>query len=352
MRVETEEYLDFSQVLLKPKRSKLTSRSQADVTRYFSFLYAQNEMVVTPIIAANMDSVGTKKAAEVLAKHNMLCALHKFYTLEEYVSHFACKIESENSFYTIGTRPEDLDKYLSTVEKIGYFPNICVDIANGYSESYVDFIARLRDLVTYKCVIMAGNVATPEITEELIMNGADIVKAGIGSGAMCTTRSVTGVGVPQFSCVAECADAAHGVGGMLCSDGGITCPGDVVKAFGAGADFVMVGSEFAGHTENSGIMTYTDGELDDIKIYGMSSSTAQAKHYAGKKPYRSSEGRTANVKFRGYLQETIEYYLGGLRSGMTYIGADKIKEIPKRATFIKVSKILNETYSARTEGIR
>ena len=345
MRIETEEYLDFSQVLLKPKRSKLTSRLQANITRNFKFLYSNIDFNdCTPIIAANMTTVGTFETAKVLSDNAMPTCIHKFYNIDELEAFF--KIDTNREFfYTMGSGQEEYDKYVTLVSKIGYTPNVCIDVANGYSESFVKYVSKVRAFVENNATIMAGNVATPEITEELILNGADIVKAGIGSGALCTTRSVTGVGIPQFSCVAECADAAHGVGGMLCSDGGITCPGDVVKAFGAGADFVMVGSEFAGHTENS-------DSGNNVTIYGMSSSMAQEKHYTENKSYRSSEGREAVIEFRGDIQDTLNYYFGGLRSGMTYIGAQNIKEIPKRATFIKVSKILNETHLHNTVRIK
>jgi GMP reductase len=215
-------------------------------------------------------------------------------------------------------------------------------------EKFVEFCSQARAYVGSNAIIMAGNVVTPEITEELILNGVDIVKVGIGSGAHCTTRIVAGVGYPQLSAVIECADAAHGLGGLICSDGGITNPGDMVKAFGAGADFVMIGSEFAGHYESGGEEIYDDGELVGKVTYGMSSSTAMEKHYGKMESYRSSEGRTSIVPFRGFIKNTVEYYLGGLRSGMTYVGAKSLKELSKRTTFIRVNRVLNEKYERDT----
>lgn len=339
-----EEYLDFSQVLLKPKRSTLSSRKEAITERTFKLPYCKHSITGIPIMSANMDTVTTFDASRVLSNFGMFSVLHKHYSVNEYVNFY----ESANPdmiFHSMGISDNDIDKYWKIKQELGFFPNVCIDIANGYSEKFVDLVSRFRDIIKEEAVIMAGNVATPEIVEELILRGADIVKVGIGSGAMCTTRHVTGVGVPQFSCAKECSSAAHGVNGHVCSDGGITSPGDVVKALGAGADFVMVGSQFAGHKENT-------KDVNDIKIYGMSSSTAMNKYNGGVAEYRSSEGRTASIEYRGNLEDTIKYYLGGLRSGMTYIGASSVKDIPKRATFIKVSNILNELHSKDTITIR
>jgi len=347
MRIETEEYLDFSQVLLKPKRSTLTSRADVNVTRDYTFKYCKIGDSLSPIIASNMSSVGSMAAARVLNDYDMLTALHKFYSKEKLVQFYLSLIRPRKEFFTIGLRNEDVTKYNFVADSVGYKPNICIDIANGYSEKFVKYVSEAREYLGDEAILMVGNVATPEITEELILNGADIVKVGIGSGAMCTTRSVTGVGIPQFTAAAECSDAAHGVGGMICSDGGITCPGDMVKALGTGADFVMLGTEFAAHDEN----THND-DFECATVYGMSSSHAMGLHYTEQKDYRSSEGRVASIKKRGPLESTIKYYLGGLRSGMTYIGANKVEEIPDRATFIKVSKILNENYSQDTVRIR
>lgn len=351
MRVEEQEYLDFSNVLLKPKRSKLASRSEVDLNRDFAFPHAKRSWSGIPIIAANMDTVATIEAANVLSKNSMGTALHKHFTIDELVDYFS--LYRDCVFYTLGTSDDDMTKFDAFRKRAGYLPNICIDVANGYSEAFIDFCKRFRDKIGDKAIVMAGNVATPEIVEELLLNAVDIVKIGIGSGAQCMTRYVTGVGVPQLTSVMDCADAAHGVKGTICSDGGITSPGDVMKAFGAGADFVMIGSAFAGHDESGGDLVY-DKDMNIIgrTTYGMSSGTAMKKYHNGVAKYRSSEGRTSTVPYRGSLQETIDYYLGGLRSGMTYIGASRIKEVSKRATFIKVRNVLNETYRETTQSIR
>ena len=351
MRIEETIRLDFDDVLLKPKRSTLTSRKQVSLERTYKFLHSTSSWSAIPIIAANMDTVGTFEIADALINSNLVTAIHKHYSVDELVSFFnnvERQQHSSNLFYSIGTGAADWEKHLEVVKQIGWQPNLCIDVANGYSEGFIGFCAKARDILGENATIMAGNVVTPEVTEELLLKGVDIVKVGIGPGAMCTTRQVTGVGFPQLSATIECADAAHGLGGHICADGGIKSPGDVVKAFGAGADFVMIGSEFAGHDESGGEDVYDDGLLIGKQTYGMSSSTAMKKHYGDMATYRSSEGRTAVVPYRGPIENTVNYYLGGLRSGMTYVGASKLKELSKRTTFIRVNRILNETYEHST----
>ena len=215
---------------------------------------------------------------------------------------------------------------------------ICIDVANGYSERFSKYVKNIRKEYPDK-VIIAGNVVTGEMTEELILNGADIVKVGIGPGSVCTTRIQTGVGYPQLSAVIECADAAHGVGGFIMADGGCTCPGDVAKAFGGGADFVMLGGMLAGHDECSGQVV--NGQK---QFYGMSSSEAMDKYSGGVAKYRSSEGKSVNVPYRGPVSDTASSILGGLRSACTYIGANAIKHMPKCTTFVRVNQQSNEIY--------
>lgn len=338
MRIEEQTYLDFSDVLLKPKRSTLKSRSDVNIHREFQFPYSKTTLYKIPIMNSNMDTVGNVNTMKALSSKSMISIPHKHFTVEESLK----SLEYFTRFVSIGSSKDDIEKYKQIYRRFQIYPDICLDVANGYTESFVDTISILRDYVKDNAIIMAGNVATPEMTEELILKGADIVKIGIGSGAMCTTRRVAGVGIPQLTSVIECADAAHGIKGLVCSDGGITCPADMVKAFAAGADFVMIGSQLAGHIDNSEIV---DGK---VKIYGMSSSTAMDKYNGGVAHYRSSEGRTAEIPVKGYLTDTIDYYLGGLRSAMTYIGAKEIKEISKRATFIKVNRTLNNIYDKET----
>lgn len=351
MKIEDSIKLDFSDVLIKPKRSTLSSRKEAQLERTFTFKYSSKKWNAVPVVAANMDTTGTFEIANELSFYNLVTALHKHYTLEElyeYVSQLHLKTISDNLFVSIGIGNDDWNKYVALCSKLNFRPNVCIDVANGYMEKFVDFCKKARDYVGDSAIIMAGNVVSSEMTEELILNGVDIVKVGIGSGAHCTTRVVAGVGYPQLSAIIDCADAAHGLGGHICSDGGITNPGDMVKAFGAGADFVMIGSEFAGHDESGGEEIYDDGEIVGKVTYGMSSSTAMKKHYGKVDEYRSSEGRTSVVPYRGPILGTLQYYMGGLRSGMTYVGAKSLKELSKRTTFIRVNRVLNEKYENST----
>ena len=351
MKIEEAIKLDFSDVLIKPKRSTLTSRKDADITRTFSFKYSSKSWSGIPVISANMDTTRTFEIANVLSSANLVTALHKHYTVNELYDYITAQPSAyidNNIFLSLGIGEVEWQKYLDLTNRLGFNPNLCIDIANGYLEKFVGFCENARNTLGNDTIIMAGNVVTPEITEELILKGVDIVKVGIGPGAMCTTRQVAGVGYPQLSAIIECADAAHGLGGHICADGGIKCPGDLVKAFGAGADFVMVGSEFAGHDESGGDEVREQGELVGKITYGMSSSTAMKKHYGKVDSYRSSEGRTSIVPYRGPILNTVQYYLGGLRSGLTYVGAAKLKELSKRTTFIRVNRILNETYESST----
>ncbi len=349
MRIEEQVKLDFKDVLIRPKRSTLKSRSEVELQREYSFRNSGQIWQGVPVIAANMDHTGTFAMAEVLHQHGMLTALSKFASVEDWQG-----LSSENpdalnyTMVSSGVREEDfelLQKIMSAVA----VPFICLDVANGYSQRFVDFIKRVRECFPDK-IIVAGNVVTGEMTEELILSGADIVKVGIGPGSVCTTRKKTGVGYPQLSAVIECADAAHGLRGHVCSDGGCTVPGDVAKAFAAGADFVMLGGMFAGHDECGGEVIEEGGRTFK-RFYGMSSAEAMKKYHGGVAEYRSSEGKSVDVPYRGPVEHTILDILGGLRSTCTYVGAQQLKELSKRTTFIRVTQQLNEIYTAyQVEG--
>ena len=327
MRLEEEIKLDFSDVLIRPKRSTLVSRKEAVLTRKFKFKHTDETWEGIPIIAANMDHTGTIKMAEALSKHKMLTALCKF---EEF-----------------GNNP-DLHYLMRT---IGLDDNldfespkwICIDVANGYTERFYDYVEKVRKKHS-RSIIVAGNVCTPEGTEQMIMAGADICKVGIGPGSVCITRKQTGVGYPQLSAIIECADAAHGLGGHIVGDGGCTVPGDIAKAFGGGADFVMLGGMLAGHAECKGERV-GNHRGSKMKFYGMSSEDAQITYYGEKKEHRASEGKTVYVDYKGSVKDTIQEILGGLRSACTYAGAKQLKDLPKTTTFVRVSRQLNEIYS-------
>lgn len=346
----SEVKLDFKDVLIRPKRSTLASRSQVSLDRAMEFAHSKKTLDCVPIIAANMDTVGTFEVAEVLARRKCLTALHKHYTVEEWKAWAETPGGKATLPYiaaSTGILDKDMDKLANLLKAVPEIPMICLDVANGYAERFVHCIRSVRSQYPDK-TIMAGNVVTQEMTEELILSGADIVKVGIGPGSVCTTRKQTGVGYPQLSSVLECADAAHGLGGRVVSDGGCTCPGDVAKAFGAGADMVMLGGMLAGHEECAG-ETVQEGEEYFKIFYGMSSDTAMSKHAGGVAEYRSSEGKTVRVPYRGPIDETIRDILGGVRSACTYVGASELKELPKRTTFIRVSQQLNTVFTESTK---
>ena len=354
MKIENDIKLDFSDVLIRPKRTVLSSRSQVSLDREFKFPHSTSKWIGVPIMAANMDTTGTFDVMNVLSKHNMLTCLTKFYNRDNYDDNLPkCPLQNYNGIVSTGISDKDFEKlceiidWKKTLKPIDGKPVlnwVCVDVANGYMQKVVEFCQKVRKKYS-DVILIAGNVATREMTEELIINGkVDIVKVGIGPGSACLTRLKTGVGMPQLSCIIECADAAHGAGGLIIADGGITCPGDMAKAFGGGADFVMVGGQFAGHDENPGEMVEENGKKFKL-FYGMSSEHAMNKHYGKMEKYRSSEGRVIKIKYRGPLENTVLDYLGGLRSTCTYINATCIKHIPKCTTFVRVNNQLNLIYA-------
>ncbi|XP_003745719.1 GMP reductase 2 [Galendromus occidentalis] len=338
--------LDFQDVLIRPKRSELSSRSEVSLQRTFKFRNSKRELSGVPVIAANMDTVGTFEMASTLAKSELFTAIHKHYTVDQW-EQFAQNQPETLSRVAVssGSSEADFEKLQKILAAVPQLQIICLDVANGYSDNFALFVRRVRNVYPNH-VILAGNVVTGEIVDELIRSGADVVKVGIGPGSVCTTRKKTGVGYPQLSAVLECADAAHGLGGHIISDGGCTCPGDVAKAFGAGADFVMLGGMLAGHEESGGETIEVDGKKYKT-FYGMSSATAMEKYHGGVAEYRASEGKTIQMPYRGPVQQTISDVLGGLRSACTYTGSAKIKELPRRTTFIRVSRQLNEIFSGR-----
>jgi GMP reductase len=342
MRIENDVKLDFSDVLIRPKRSVLKSRVEVALEREFRFRHSGTTWQGIPIIAANMDHTGTFAMATALAEHQLLTGLDKFISPEEWQA-FATKNPAALAAccISLGIGENDLTKLQETLALVNV-PFICLDVANGYTERFVACLERIRELFPKK-VIMAGNVVTGEMVEELILSGADIVKIGIGPGSVCTTRQKTGVGYPQLSAIIECADAAHGLGGQVCADGGCVTPGDVAKAFAAGADFVMLGGMMAGHDECSGDIIEEEGKKYK-RFYGMSSAEAMEKHHGSVAQYRASEGRSVNIPYRGPVKNTILDILGGLRSTCTYVGAHRLKELSKRTTFIRVAHQLNEAF--------
>jgi GMP reductase len=376
MRIEEDIKLDYKDVLIRPKRSTLGSRKEVDLQRGFTFRNYKGETTDyrhyrgTPIMASNMDGVGTFEMADVLATGGIFTCLVKTYSVNELVDYFDQDDRSHDPARTeyvamsIGITDADHAKFRDVYEQTGSrLKYVCIDVANGYSERFAQFVKEFRNQYP-NIVIIAGNVVTGEMTEELILSGADIVKVGIGPGSVCTTRIQTGVGYPQLSAVIECADAAHGLGGHVIADGGCTCPGDVAKAFAAGADFVMLGGMLAGHDEGGGevitkiyetdeVTKTDDGFYDSVyeekqfvQFYGMSSNAANTKHFGGLKDYRSSEGREVLVPYRGDVAATVQDLLGGLRSTCTYAGAIRLKHLMRCTTFVRCTQQFNGVYAS------
>lgn len=351
MRIESDVKLDYSSVLIRPKRSTLGSRKSVDLHRGFNF---RNYKPVTdqpeqkhwrgvPIMASNMDGVGSFEVADKLAQDGMFTCLVKTYSAMQLVGFFDDPDKPQRKefvAYSMGITEEDHDKFRLVYEQAPDIKYVCIDVANGYSERFLEFVKQFRTLYPH-IVIIAGNVVTADQTQELILNGADIVKVGIGPGSVCTTRIKTGVGYPQLSAVIECADAAHGLGGHIIADGGCTCPGDVAKAFAGGADFVMLGGMLAGHEEGGGLVNV---KAKTVQFYGMSSDTAMNKHSGGVADYRSSEGRTVQVKYKGLVRDTVKDMLGGLRSTCTYVGAPTLKQLSKCTTFVRCTQQFNGVF--------
>ena len=376
MRIEEDIKLDYKDVLIRPKRSTLGSRKEVDLERGFTFRNYKGETTDyrhyrgVPIMASNMDGVGTFEMADVLATGGIFTCLVKTYSVNELVGYFDQDDRSHDPARTefvamsIGITDRDHAKFRDVYEQTGSkLKYVCIDVANGYSERFAQFVKEFRSQYPH-IVIIAGNVVTGEMTEELILSGADIVKVGIGPGSVCTTRIQTGVGYPQLSAVIECADAAHGLGGHIIADGGCTCPGDVAKAFAGGADFVMLGGMLAGHDQGGGeIITkyYKTNEVDVhdngdhvsvreekkfVQFYGMSSNAANEKHFGGLKDYRSSEGREVLVPYRGDVAATVQDLLGGLRSTCTYAGALRLKHLMRCTTFVRCTQQFNGVYAS------
>lgn len=388
MKIIEDVKLDFDDVLIRPKRSQVTSRRDVDLIRNFSFPHSGRVLECVPIVAANMDTVGSFNMADTMTKNNCVTCLHKHYDAQEYVDFYSNSnyVRKALTFFSIGTGSADLEKLIWVSEQLNYkadkkeweqslmsrdeAPNICVDVANGYTEQFVKTLSKIRQKFP-RSIIMAGNVVTPEMTEELIMHGGvDIVKVGIGSGSVCTTRLKAGVGYPQLSAIMECADAAHGVGGHVCSDGGCKTPADVSKAIGAGSDFVMLGGMLAGSSDCDGEWKYeykcktktmdisshtdwyqsvdpgypTEKRKVSLKFYGMSSREAMEKHNGGVADYRTSEGKCVEIPYKGLTQNVLSDILGGLRSACTYVGAFLLKDLTKKTTFIRVNNTHNTIY--------
>ena len=327
MLINEEIKLDYSDVLIRPKRSTMSSRGEVNLERTHKFLWSKKEWSGIPIMSANMDTVGTPSMHTVLSKHNMVTCPARHY-LKNSTKEFKGK---EDNICWFG----GIDEIDSLKEVQSGF--IGLDVANGYTIRFVDAVKKLRE----KCpdaTIAAGNVVTADMTQELVLAGADIVKVGIGPGSVCTTRIKTGIGYPQLSAVIECADAAHGLNAHIIADGGCVSSGDIVKAFAGGADFVMIGGMLAGHDECEGKV-----ENGFMEFYGMASESAMDKH-DNHNSYRGAEGKTVKIPHRGRVDDTIKDILSGIRSACTYVGANSLRTLSKCTTFVRVNNTHNTIY--------
>jgi GMP reductase len=375
MHIDHDLKLDYSNVLIRPKRSTLSSRKEVSLEREFNFRNSEYDYKGVPIMASNMDGVGTFDVADELAKQGLFTCLVKTSSKEDLIEFFKGEEwRTDSVAMSVGIAAQDYDKFVQVKNAVGdKLKYLCIDVANGYTERFVEHIRFIREKYS-DITIIAGNVVTADQTQELILNGADIIKVGLGSGSVCTTRLQTGVGYPQLSAVMECADAAHGLGGHIIADGGCICPGDVAKAFAAGADFVMLGGMLAGTDQGGGeVITkiYSTGEMirtnasengmsgtipftsfwapvveekKFVQFYGMSSDTANEKHFGGLKNYRSSEGRTVTVPYKGDIRPVVQDILGGIRSTCTYAGALSLKQLSKCTTFVRCSDTHNRVF--------
>ena len=343
MLIEDDIKLDYSDVLIRPKRSTLTSRFDVDLSRTYTFYHSDKEWTGVPIMSSNMDATGTFEMHEELSPHGMVTCIArhqnrdgKLWT-QMYRRDYLCVMSGIS------------DKEISEIVGVANtFPDVAfvgLDVANGYTINFVDAIKRLREHLP-KATMIAGNVVTGDMVMELILAGVDIVKVGIGGGSVCTTRTKTGIGYPQLSAVIECADAAHGIGGHIIADGGCNSSGDIVKAFAAGADFVMIGGMLAGHDECDGELVFEDDNPEPVgmQFYGMASKTAMDRHGHSNREYRGEEGKTVIVPYRGPVKDTVADILGGIRSACTYVGAKRLKDLTKCTTFVKVNNTHNRIY--------
>lgn len=363
MLISNEVKLNYNDLLIVPQRSELTSRNDVDLIREYKFPHCDQTLKCTGVIASNMYNTGTIKMAYTLSEFNLLTALHKFHNFDDLVNLFNNPIVDGKFFITIGESLQDLEKFIRLYNHIGSKAHnrlmVCIDVANAYRTSFIDFVKKFRDIFP-STLLMAGNVTTPERTQELILAGVDIVKIGIGPGSACETRKVTGVGYPMASACIECADAAHGVKGRICADGGCRNVGDICKAFCLEADFVMIAGMLAGADECDGEwidVGYRDIDWEwsaanpngpgiqykwfskkQLKFFGMSSYEAMEKFGGNEKEYRASEGSVKLIDSKGPAGNIAKEILGGLRSCCSYLGASSLKEMPRRASFVRVSK--------------
>lgn len=346
-KIINENKLDFDDVLIVPQRSTLTSRSDINLERTFKFYHSPRTWSGIPIVCSNM-SFSSFEMAKELSKFKIITCLHKYHKIEQLIEYFNKFPENiDYTFISIGYKKSDLNYLLEFKNKTSMQPNICIDVPNGHMDVFCKYCKRVRDNFP-ESIILAGNVTNTSSTQELLIyGGVDIIKVGIGGGSACTTRFITGCGLPQLSCCLENAYSAHGLSngskklGLICSDGGHRTPGDVCKALCAGADFVMLGGYFAGADTCDGEWEYENNIKTKFSYYGMSTHHSQEIYEENIKEYRASEGTKITVPYKGSIKNIIQELLGGIRSCCCYIGAKFIKDMSKCSQFCKTNKIHN-----------
>jgi len=339
MRIEYDIKLGFKDVMFRPKRSTLKSRSQVNLERTFKMKHSTTEWSGVPIMAANMDTVGTFEMALALSDKKLFTAIHKHYSVDEWNDFLAKAPKGIENYIALstGTGSQDFDKIARILSANPQLKYLCIDVANGYSEHFVSFVKQTRKKYHDK-VIIAGNVVTGEMVEELLLAGADIIKVGIGPGSICTTRVVAGIGVPQITAIMDSVAVASKHGIPIVADGGIKHTGDVAKAIAAGADSIMIGNLLAGHEESPGDKILYEGRA--YKLYrGMGSLGAM--HQGSADRYFQDpeedisklvpEGIEGRVAYKGNVGDTIYQITGGLRASMGYCGCHNIDEMKNKA---------------------
>ena len=335
MFYSSEKKLNFKDVLIVPKSSKINSRKDVILDTKILFPASGINWTGVPIMASNMDNVGTFEMGFALQNFHMTNAVSKFYNKDAWVKSISNGLDLEFNFITFGLQEiSEIDEIISYIlQKTNKnIKTIVFDIPNGYIEKFSKIISEARKEFP-KLGIIAGNVVTAEGVRLLMDSGADGVKVGIGSGGVCDTTETTGIGYPQLSAAIDCSLEVKKYNGFIVSDGGVKITGDISKAFAAGSGFVMLGSLLAAHKESMAPIIRKDNK-NFRELYGMSSTQAMTKHYGGVADYRTSEGKSILVEDRGPVKNTLNKILGAMRSTCTYINAKNIGEIHENSSFI------------------
>ena len=333
--------LDFRHCLIVPTRtSTIRSRSQVKTQTLVHFEKSHQDWIGTPIWTSNMDSTGTIAMYDKIHKYGLVTCFDKNINKDLLENDY--DLDRERYSVSTGINIKDIEIIRKVIEK--YNPKfLCVDVANGYMEKFISTVAYLKTCYP-DVIIVAGNVVTPEVIPTIGEAGADIIKLGIGSGSVCTTRIKTGIGCPQLSAILNCHETAHNCGIKIMSDGGIQNPGDICKAYAAGADFVMVGGLLAGHADTTENVVESNGQKF-AEFYGMSSKEANNKYSGGMKHYKAAEGKKVLIPLKDEsITDTIEDILGGVRSCCSYLGAFNPSQIYERSNLIKVEQQVNDKF--------